>query len=112
VTIEARFTASIRSSGLHRDWTDLYRASSGVREALWKALYVQDGIITVRLIIYEYFIVMHKKRYFNYRVLISVLLPDQPLGDTTKSKLNFDAHLFSHLLAQILRKELLHLSTN
>jgi hypothetical protein len=28
VTIEARFTASSRSSGSHRDWTDLYRASN------------------------------------------------------------------------------------
>jgi hypothetical protein len=43
VTIEARFTASSQSSGSHRDWTDLYRASnSRVRGALWKALYVQD----------------------------------------------------------------------
>jgi hypothetical protein len=41
VTIEARFTASSRSSGSHRDWTHLYRASnSRVRGALWKALYV------------------------------------------------------------------------
>jgi hypothetical protein len=30
VTIEARFTASSRSSGSHRDWTDLYRASNSV----------------------------------------------------------------------------------
>jgi hypothetical protein len=29
VTIEARFTASSRSSGLHRNLTDLYRASNG-----------------------------------------------------------------------------------
>jgi hypothetical protein len=28
VTIEARFTASSRSSGSHRDLTDLYRASN------------------------------------------------------------------------------------
>jgi hypothetical protein len=28
VTIEARFTASSRSSGSHRDWNDLYRASN------------------------------------------------------------------------------------
>jgi hypothetical protein len=43
VTIEARFTASSRSSRSHRDWTDLYRASySRVRGALWKALYVQN----------------------------------------------------------------------
>jgi hypothetical protein len=43
VTIEARFTASSRSSGSHRNWTDLYMASnSRVRGALWKALYVQD----------------------------------------------------------------------
>jgi hypothetical protein len=41
---EARFTASSRSSGSHRDWTHLCRASnSRVRGALWKALYVQDG---------------------------------------------------------------------
>jgi hypothetical protein len=43
VTMEARFTASSRSSGSHRNWTDLYRASnSRVRGVLWKALYVQD----------------------------------------------------------------------
>jgi hypothetical protein len=45
VTIEARFTASSRSSGSHRNWTDLYRASnSRVRGVLLKALYVQDGL--------------------------------------------------------------------
>jgi hypothetical protein len=68
VTIEARFTASSRSSDSHRDWTHLYRASNSrvrgalyvqdygdwthlyrasnirVRGALWKALYVQDGV--------------------------------------------------------------------
>jgi hypothetical protein len=47
VTIEARLTASSRSSGSHRNLTDLYRASNSqlVRRALWKALYVQDGSI-------------------------------------------------------------------
>jgi hypothetical protein len=45
VTVEERFTASSRSSGSHKNWTDLYRASnSRVRGALWKALYVHDEI--------------------------------------------------------------------
>jgi hypothetical protein len=39
------YCVDLCGSGSHRDWTDLYRASnSRVGGALWKALYVQDGI--------------------------------------------------------------------
>jgi hypothetical protein len=64
VTIEARFTASSRSGGSHRDWTDLNRASnSRVEERCGRRCMYR--MLLTGPIIWEWTVVKH---FLNYRM--------------------------------------------